>query len=540
MQSYTLNRPDGALLCRVLEQHTNDAAGAILRLAWMAGLMRDEIQHLTWAQVDLLGEQLLLPDRAVPLAPELAAWLEALRQERNGSSERVVLSDRDQQPLAAQSISRLARAALDAGDLKAVRLIDLRHDYVLRQLERHDWQYVSRITGLEAAAMNVHFAAYLTEKKVSTRIRRKAAPQIDEFALWKLLQAEQDTPAGAALWLTWQLGLQVEEIASLRWDQVDLQKERLILPDRQVRLTSGVLSILQKLRKAAPPEAEWVLMSPRSRRPYERTRLSKLVRAALVQGGLDYAKYLDQLGQFNTDRNFAFNQYLSDFDILQNQLASLQGQDSVDYNRWMDKVGLYEQKQAEETDLARAQVDAILAAGGSPSADLVGASGYRSEYVQALEEAYRRQAAQQVRSGSSGGGRNSGGGGAQDYNGLFAAAMESGHPKSYIANNYKKFGFTSNSGLYDDYTEWEIAQEEAESGGVTVSQSNLPDYETILNNSSAGAYGPAYGMVLRNVQNMARNSTEEEITGYLLNQLEAGNINEEGIDTILQALNLAG
>ena len=50
---------------------------------------------------------------------------------------------------------------------------------------------------------------------------------------------------------------------------------------------------------------------------------------------------------------------------------------------------------------------------------------------------------------------------------------------------------------------------------MTVSQSNLPDYETILNNSSAGAYGPAYGMVLRNVQNMARNSTEEEITGYL-------------------------
>ena len=124
MQSYTLNRPDGALLCRVLEQHTNDAAGAILRLAWMAGLMRDEIQHLTWAQVDLLGEQLLLPDRAVPLAPELAAWLEALRRERNGSSERVVLSDRDQQPLAAQSISRLARAAsLDAAGRPAVHRV---------------------------------------------------------------------------------------------------------------------------------------------------------------------------------------------------------------------------------------------------------------------------------------------------------------------------------------------------------------------------------------------------------------------------------
>ena len=76
MQSYTLNRPDGALLCRVLEQHTNDAAGAILRLAWMAGLMRDEIQHLTWAQVDLLGEQLLLPDRAVPVFTTIPGIIE--------------------------------------------------------------------------------------------------------------------------------------------------------------------------------------------------------------------------------------------------------------------------------------------------------------------------------------------------------------------------------------------------------------------------------------------------------------------------------
>lgn len=262
--------------------------------------------------------------------------------------------------------------------------------------------------------------------------------------------------------------------------------------------------------------------------------------AVNTQEQLDYAKYLDQLGQFNTDRNFAFNQYLSDFDILQDKLSALQGQDSVDFDRYWNGQQLQREDAMAQQQLAQGQVDAILSAGGSPSADLVGASGYTNEYVQALQAAYRRQAAQQAGSGSSGGGRNSGGGGAQDYNGLFAAAMESGHPKSYIANNYKKFGFTSNSGLYDDYTEWEIAQEEAESGGVTVSQSNLPDYETILNNSSAGAYGPAYGMVLRNVQNMARNSTEEEITGYLLNQLEAGNINEEGIDTILQALNLAG
>ena len=109
----------------------------------------------------------------------------------------MALSDRDGRPLAAQSISRLARTALDAEGLTAVRLIDLRHDFVVRQLAEHDWQYVSRITGLEAAAMNAHFAAYLPEKKESPPAPAgRGPPQIDEFALWKLLQRSRPPPPG--------------------------------------------------------------------------------------------------------------------------------------------------------------------------------------------------------------------------------------------------------------------------------------------------------------------------------------------------------
>ena len=218
---------------------------------------------------------------------------------------------------------------------------------------------------------------------------------------------------------------------------------------------------------------------------------------------LDYAKYLDQLGQFNTDRNFAFNQYLSDFDILQDQLASLQGQDSVDYNRWMDKVGLYEQNQAEETDLARAQVDAILSAGGSPSADLVGASGYTNEYVQALQAAYQRQlAARSGSGGSSSGSRSgsSGGGDSADYDGLFAAALESGHPKSFIANNYKKYGFTSQTGLSDEYEEWALGQEEKAGRPVENSLAMNPDSfrafgQSIAAQLAAGGENAALGNI---------------------------------------------
>lgn len=287
MSEYVVNRPDPAAMERALAENPDNAAGAILRLAWQAGLLREEIRELTWAQIDFLDRCIVLPDRRVPLEPELLAWLETLREVRNRRSERVVLSDRDRRPLTAQSISRLARWALDRVGQEQVRLVDLRHDFVLRQLDRHDWQYVSRITGIEAAALNVHFAAHLGERKVSTRARRGQGGRIDEFALWKLLQAERGTAAGAALWLTWQLGLRLEEIVALTWDQVDWKGEALRLPGRTVALTSGVASMLEELRRRAPAGSEHVVTAPRSGRALDRTRLSKLARSALVRGGMD-------------------------------------------------------------------------------------------------------------------------------------------------------------------------------------------------------------------------------------------------------------
>lgn len=286
MQEYVINRPEKGAMDQILQKNSYNAAETILRLAWQAGLLRDEIQHLTWAQIDFPYRQIVLPDRTVPISEELVDWLADLKDHRNGCSETVVLSDRDRKPLTPQSISRLARTALDKEGQTAIRLIDLRHDFVLRQLEEHDWQYVSRITGVEAAALNLHFSKHLREKKVSTRIRREEPAQIDEFSLWKLVQTERTTPAGVTLWLTWQLGLRLEEIVVLKWDQVDLEQGSLHMPDRTVPLTSGVHSVLKDLR-AASPDSVYVLTAPRSGQPYDRVRLSKLVRALLIRAGMD-------------------------------------------------------------------------------------------------------------------------------------------------------------------------------------------------------------------------------------------------------------
>ena len=153
------------------------------------------------------------------------------------------------------------------------------------------------------------------------------------------------------------------------------------------------------------------------------------------QEQLDYAKYLDRLGQFNTDRGFAYQNYADDYDRLRSQLADVQGQDQIDYARYLDEASRRQTAQ----DSIRSQVDAILAAGGSPSANLVSESGYSSEYVKALEDAYRKQEAEKAAKKS-----GSGGGGTMSLTTAKAMAKE-GQFTDAVLNTLRKAGFT------DDY-----------------------------------------------------------------------------------------
>lgn len=161
----------------------------------------------------------------------------------------------------------------------------------------------------------------------------------------------------------------------------------------------------------------------------------KDLNAVNQQEQLDYAKYLDRLGQFNTDRGFAYQNYADDYDRLRSQLADVQGQDQIDYARYLDEVS----RQRTAQDSIRSQVDAILAAGGSPSANLVSESGYSSEYVKALEDAYRKQEAEKAAKKS-----GSGGGGTMSLTTAKAMAKE-GKFTDTVLNTLRKAGFT------DDY-----------------------------------------------------------------------------------------
>lgn len=206
----------------------------------------------------------------------------------------------------------------------------------------------------------------------------------------------------------------------------------------------------------------------------------------VVQGAeqSDYDKYLNQLNQYNTDRNFSYGQFLDELSsqnqrrtdalneaVLRAEMGDYGGladrgwdTSNIPYE-WEKQQSIeqqnYEREQALR-ELAQAQVDNMLQTGTIPPAELLQQSGYSQDYANALSNYYKNQLAQQANTGtnrSSGGGSSSkrrySGGGSQNYDGLFSAAQASGHPKSFIANNYKQYGFSSSSGLYDDYTAWD-------------------------------------------------------------------------------------
>ena len=250
-------------------------AETILRLARQAGLRRREIQTLTWGQVDLVEWKLCLPDRTVPIELDLAMHLLPLA-EGKAPGDSVAASRRSGEALTAQTISHLSRAALTAAGEAEVCLADLRNAYAAERLNAgEDWQSVSRLTGMSAAALRT------LGEEVTTRSRRAAPPAVKGAALEDLIRAEGNSPAGLAIALAWRCGLGLEEIAALRWSQVG--EEEIVLPGRGAGLDAGTRQLLQSLR---PAEDSFVL-STRTGKSYDLSRLSRLVRTALVRHGLD-------------------------------------------------------------------------------------------------------------------------------------------------------------------------------------------------------------------------------------------------------------
>lgn len=169
----------------------------------------------------------------------------------------------------------------------------------------------------------------------------------------------------------------------------------------------------------------------------QRANLEMLV--ALEQG--DYAKYADLLAQYNTDRSFDYGVHrdnISD-ERYNNEWNYSVGRDQISDNRY-------------ENETAYNRALQLLQAGIMPGSDVLTQAGLTASQAAGI---LANRTTSKSSGGSSGRRVSSSGGGSQDYAGLYKAAQESGYPKSFISNNYKKYGFTSATGLYDGYQSWE-------------------------------------------------------------------------------------
>ena len=235
---------------RILARHPYSPEGVILRLAWQEGLSRKELNELTWDQVDLDGGSLLLPDRTVPLEPSVADCLRERYARYRKLSDRVLIADRGKKPMTPENVSRLAKLALDS-EGQGVSLKDLRRDWIVRQIKAHGWACAARVSGIFPAAL------------------WGDAPQPDvpqtgddtEYSLWRIVQQEDSSTAGLAIWMCWKLGMQPGEIAALTWDQIDLQTGLIRFPDHDVDMgarTQRLLSDVRARQKDAPTDRVFI------------------------------------------------------------------------------------------------------------------------------------------------------------------------------------------------------------------------------------------------------------------------------------------
>ncbi len=153
---------------------------------------------------------------------------------------------------------------------------------------------------------------------------------------------------------------------------------------------------------------------------------------------LAYSMYQNGLNADRADLNTLiglednnYNRWLADrnylYQLARDQVGDQQTADALAYQKQQDKLNYNYQKERDAIEDAR----------------------YNSEWQYKLQQAAQQAARRNTRVSTT-----PTGGGEADYDGLFAAAQASGYPKSFISNNYKKYGFSSSSSLYDDYESW--------------------------------------------------------------------------------------
>lgn len=228
-----------------------------------------------------------------------------------------------------------------------------------------------------------------------------------------------------------------------------------------------------------------------------------------------YQQQQDALSQSNWEKQFAYGQQQDEYDrasALQQLLYKYQ----------------YEADSAAASSAAD-WAELLLKNGAMPDAELLASAGLSSGSAQSMVDAYWKalNIKNAPKTSYSGGSKSSGGtsypksgtaGG--DYEGLFAAAKASGYPKAFISNNFKNYGFSSSSGLFDGYQDWEVGQgTPAQSGGQS---------------SDSTGYGIQYAGINQTLYYMKKMGKSKAEMKDFLERQTASDLSDNGYKNLIQ------
>lgn len=251
--------------------------------------------------------------------------------------------------------------------------------------------------------------------------------------------------------------------------------------------------------------------------------LERAIRDAQLTGDLQAAQ---ELQAYLQSMQSSWMSYVQNQQALQN--SNYWNQQQMQMNR--------QQVSAQQASQAYDRAMELLSMGIMPGDDVLGQAGISQQEAAAIRGTVLGQGGVQgAASGGTTAARSSARSGLRGYdNGSLSAEQVRQMQAYYGAAADGMWGRDSSSaagGLSADEA-WAAMRGEN-------TQSSLPDYDTILKNSSAGNYGPQYGLTLNTVQAMVgRNATQEQVETYLLEQLDSGKINTAGAATIMQALGI--
>ena len=247
-------------------------------------------------------------------------------------------------------------------------------------------------------------------------------------------------------------------IGAAQYDSIQntAAQNRLAVNQQQTKVANEVARQITDLRAQGEFEKADALLT------LSQTYLSQLM--SLEQWAAEYNLSVDQfnagLDQWRQEFNAGLEQWDKNFGLQLGQLmGTYNGTPTLAGQQWA-----YEKDQMDKSTLASAG-STLLSAGILPSQSQLDAMGMTADqaksYIAALKVSGSGSGGSSGSSSGSGSGGSSGnsnsGGKGPDYDGLFSAAQKAGGSvKNFLSSsaNYKKYGFTGSTDLYNQYELW--------------------------------------------------------------------------------------